>query len=188
MLADICGFPTLSVTSEDGLPLSIVALFVIDLSTPSVNSLALTCIFNSLDSFTPKFFTVHLISGNFETSTVSPLSVYETYSTPSGSLSITTAVPTSAPLFVAVIVYSNVSPTFKYLLPTLLVFAITILGFLTVVGGFGSFSSTPFTVTVFAVSVAEVAGTSFPSLSFTVPKLSIVTSNVIVNVVFPANE
>ena len=69
-----------------------------------------------------------------------------------------------------------------------LVFVVLIIGFLTSVGGSGSSLSTPFTVTLFAVSFADSAGTSFPSLSFTVPKLSIVTLNVIVNFDSAGNE
>ena len=62
-----------------------------------------------------------------------------------------------------------------------------IIGFLTSVGGSGSSLSTPFTVTLFAVSFADSTGTSFPS-TVVVPKLSIVTLNVIVNFDSAGNE
>ena len=109
----ITGVSTDGFSSSVGVPSSIVALFIIEPSTPSftvtvnvtvtvppAGTVTLIPLFNSSSEY---FFPSWLL-------TVTPLSASNVV--PIGLLSTTFTFPSTIPLFVSVIVYVNVSPTF----------------------------------------------------------------------------
>ena len=109
----ITGVSTDGFSSSVGVPSSIVALFIIEPSTPSftvtvnvtvtvppAGTVTLIPLFNSFSEY---FFPSWLL-------TVTPISASNVV--PIGLLSTTFTFPSTIPLFVSVIVYVNVSPTF----------------------------------------------------------------------------
>ena len=188
----ILGFPTVIVSSSVGFPSTLTILGIVSL-TPLVISPTHTVIVAVLDLPAGKSTTFHVtvfVVLSYEIESLSYLFTNATclHSNLSSITSVTVAFPFSAPLLVTVIVYSTNLFSVIYASSAAGVSLVAvIIGFLTSVGGFGSLAGSSFTVTSFAVSIAEVAGTSFPSTIF-VSKLSMVTLNLIVNVVFAANK